>query len=99
MEQSFLSLIECLEADQELFKCTGIFRDTEKKLENEVFRLKMKSYEDFKDKLNRHIHGLERDVQLLETNGFHIYSTTQKQNNVLNALKKYNLEKYMTAVT
>ena len=58
----------------------------------------MKSYEEFKEELNSQIHRLERDIQLLEGNGYHIYTSSVKPNNVLNSLKKANLDKYLTGV-
>lgn len=42
---------------------------------------------------------MEREIQKLETNGFHIYSHSIKPNNVLNSLKKSNLDKYVIALT
>ena len=46
--------------------------------------------------MNKKIHQLERDIQIMERNGFHIYTQVYKSNNVLNSLKKYSFEKYMS---
>ena len=51
----------------------------------------MKGYEDFKENMNQKIHHLEKDIQLLEKNGFHVYTQVQKHNNVLNSLKRSSL--------
>ena len=58
----------------------------------------MNGYENFKELVNTRIHRLEKDIQLLETNGYHIYTQAQTltPNKVLCSLKKVTLEKYMT---
>ena len=58
----------------------------------------MKGYENFKENVNKRIHRLEKDIQLLETNGYHIYTQAQTlpPNKVLCSLKKATLEKYMS---
>jgi hypothetical protein len=49
--------------------------------------------------MNESILRLERDIQILETNGYHIYQATLKPNNVLSTLKKQSLEKFIISLT
>ena len=55
IEDSFISLIENCEADQELFVSSVIFRDSDKQLSTNFFKKMMKSHEDFKEKMNSSI--------------------------------------------
>ena len=80
-----------LETDHELYTSTSAFRNAEKNIDNQNFKLMMKGYEDFKENMNQKIHHLEKDIQLLEKNGFHVYTQVQKHNNVLNSLKRSSL--------
>jgi hypothetical protein len=41
---------------------------------------------------------LEKDIQILESSGFHIYSAALKPNNVLSTLKKSNLDKFIVSL-
>lgn len=41
---------------------------------------------------------LEKDIQILESSGFHIYSAVLKPNNVLSTLKRTNLDKYIVSL-
>lgn len=95
IEDSLIRLIENSEADKELFVSSVIFRDSDKLISSLFFKKMMKSHEDFKEAMNENILRLERDIQTLETNGFHIYQTHLQPNNVLNTLKKNALEKYI----
>lgn len=91
IEDSFISLIENCEADRELFVSSVIFRDSDKQISTNFFKKMMKSNEDFKEKMNDTILRLEKDIQALESNGYHIYQLNLKPNNVLSTLKKHYL--------
>ena len=57
----------------------------------------MTSHEKFKEKLNVSIKRLEKDIQVLEGNGFHIYSHHPAPNNVI-TLKKSTLDAFSRAL-
>lgn len=48
--------------------------------------------------MNLSILRLEKDIQILESSGFHIYSPTLKPNNILTTLKKSNLDKFIVSL-
>lgn len=76
-----------------------IFRDSDKQLTTNFFRKMIKSHEDFKEKMNESILRLEKDIQALESNGYHIYQLTLKPNNVMSTLKKQYLEKFIISLS
>lgn len=99
IEDSLITLIENCEADKEQFVSSVIFRTSEKDLAGKFFRTMMKSHEEFKERLNVNILRLEKDIQALESNGFHIYDSAPRPNNVLAALKRHTLDKFLLAQT
>lgn len=65
IEETLLEINDELEEDHELYTSTTSFRNAEKLLENTNFKKIMKSYEDYKEEMNRVIHRLEKDIQFL----------------------------------
>lgn len=49
--------------------------------------------------MNEGILRLEKDIQTLESNGYHIYQPTLKPNNVMSTLKKQHLDKFIISLS